>query len=1660
MRTTTSRALGLLGVLAATATMVACSAEITGPSPSISGEPGATSAEDSPTWPGFTCNEQLDTWIELRGADFSPLAVDVISTDKDPRLVLPTVKLARASSPEGEDDGESFEVVLSATPDETTQVRWFSPTLMSFRISPDLMLPAGVYDVTVSNANGESVTREGAFGVMPRPEVAEVREDLQCIAQGERPLTVGGDHFLVRGDERPTVHIGDQDYPVAAAGDCRSLAAVFGTYQFCRTLDITVGQGDMVDGAHDVSVSNIPPGGCDSLPGEDGVRFFVVPPPAAADIQREPICAEQLDYAMMEVTGTNFLKITVDGEERLPAVTVGAQTFAGASVGGCSPLDGPVHEAAEVCTSVVFAVAAGELPAGELPVTVANPLPAGCDSTEAVGLTVLPPPTLAGIAPQPICTAQGDNVMTLTGAGFATVDGAEPTVTIGANTYTGTASDCTVVEGPAIPVQSCTTLAITVPQGDFPDSGSFEVSVTNPDPAGCTTTETVSLVIVPPPTLTAVVPDYFCAETATASLALTGTGFVHIGEALPTVMIADQLVGATDLEGCTAVPGLTDVETCTGLHVEVPAGLTEASYAVAVVNPDPAGCSSVEDVAVQAFGAPTVATVDPALFCSAGAGTAITVTGTNLFTVDGALPSLVFGDVTIVADAVAGCADVDTVDAATVQRCTSLTATVPDSVPTNTYDVVVLNPAPLGCTNADPGQVQTIVAGGPVTVSHDPPVVCRGQFDGELTLNGTGFYAIDGARPTVNLAGAIPVTVNELLGCEAVAGITGVDSCTGISVTIPAGSRDAALSVEVTNPAPADCESSTLEIAIEEPPRIDDVQPLKICSTGGALTLTGDHFADGMTVTLDGVAAVTVVVSSPQQAVATWEGPLAAGLATLVAANPSGCDDTFATEIRVTDGPVVFFVDPPVVYSGIATQVTVFLGNLFGGSVQEVRVTDSNGNVTVLEHTFDAAQPGRVQAVMPLGLPADSYDVTLVDEVNCQGTTADLVRVTDTIEVSVGAITPPFGWTSSVTPVVIETDDPVPNNEVTFDPTPRVYINPENPTADDVAVELRAAILVSPNELNGVVSSGLPIGRYDVIVVNPDGGVGLLESGFEVTAEAPPTVNAVSPGSWQTNNNALPVTVEGANLRDATVTATCIDNNGNALPAPAINTTTDSAAQLTLSVNTSTLSHLSVCVLRITNSDGTYEDFSPITVTNPAGNFVGFRTGMSMQTPRRAPAVVSGVPSRAARFLYALGGDSGAAASALATGEYTLLNRFGEPTGWEPLPADLPAPVTLSKAVRIDDFLYLPGGSDGTGPTADVRRALVLDPLNVPRITSVDFDFLDTGDGLGTGVYTYRVSAVLAADNAANPDGETLASEPQPVFIPDLPQAVVLQLGWPAFADAVSYRIYRSPMPDILFGQEELLAEIPATQTTFLDDGTGTTDPAGTALPIGALGRWHVVASLDTARHSHGVTTLVSPDGPNLRVIYAGGGIGAAGTLSSLEAITIQVNGPRDQVVLGVVGATLPQAKSELELVVADSSNASRVGGTAYVYAMAGKGPGGSSDNTLSFAAIGMGGLPGMFAPISATFNPFRAGYAATIANNTVVAVGGQNGAPNNSGRDGTIAANGDITGSTSLASTGMRERYLMGRATFGGFFYVLGGQTGTEAASATLDFSVLGGVP
>ncbi len=1120
-------------------------------------------------------------------------------------------------------------------------------------------------------------------------------------------------------------------------------------------------------------------------------------------------------------------------------------------------------------------------------------------------------------------------------------------------------------------------------------------------------------------------------------------------------------------------------------------------YTVALRVTDDAGLQSdpaLISLNVTAIPPPQVARVTPPLFC--GEAVTVTVTGENFVEFDGVAPTVILGDEALAIDRLLNCQIFR--QAPLVRRCTALEVTVPSDFPADVYDLRVQNPFPVGCTS--PSSAVLVVAGSPEIDDVEPDPICRGQFTGDLVLTGNGFFE-DGnrnLRPTVRVNGALAV-VQAIDGCREIGGNLRV--CRQLRVRLPPSERDESiLDLSVLNPAPADCEEARFRLIQSEPPDIQDVQPRKICDLGGSLFLTGQSFEAGMTVDLGLDRADEVRINGQGTiAEAVWsrgdEPRLTPGLFTLRATNPSGCFDEFPEQIRVTTGPFVFFVDPPVAFNGITIQATVYLGNLFGGNINRAVLTDSDGDDLDLAFSFDPLRPNRIQVVVPEGLDPDTYDVTLYDDVDCPGTTLDLLRVTDDLSVQITALNPLFGWSEEATGVTAEA-----NPLSGFVSTPRVYLNPSpgdecaideecGPgqgcsrglclgTCQDIidcgpgeacldglcaaqATELRAVGILDASELQGIIDAGQRPGLYDLIAVNPDGSVGLLERAFTVTVEPPPLVDAVSPGSWETNNNALPVTIQGRNLRVAAVSAECLSPNGGLL-VPAITLGNRSATSASITVNTSTLAHLSVCALKVTNDDGSFEEFSPVTVTNPAGNFVGFNAGPLLGQARRAPAVFSGAPSRRARFIYTIGGDGGAPASALASGEFSALNKFGTPGPWRPLPLSLPSGRTLAKAERINDFVYLPGGFDAGigGPTGQVLRARVLNPLEVPVINNVDFEFDEEGQGLATGVYYYRVAAVMNGFHPANPGGEELTSDPQPIFVPNIEQGVTSIIEWTAVPGAASYRIYRNEDPDEPLGNERLLAVVPADARLLRDDGQATPNDE-LPLPLGALGVWHPIATLVTPRLDHGVAVAPNPVDPALFHLIVAGGSNGQSPLNSIEIVTLRVGGPGDQTVTSVqrLANAFPGARAGLEILVATPDNASLLPPQrAVLYILGGLGEREQTD--VFFAPILASGLPAALSTTEA-LRPFRSGYAAAVASNALVTVGGQGNGPSSTGASSELFnSTGALDNWNSLGNTDFTARFQAGRTSFSGFFYVVGGTTDQALASRSMDFSILGGTP
>lgn len=1550
-----------------------------------------------------------------------------------------------------------------------------------------------------------SSTEDVQYYVAGPPTFTNITPQPICTADGDNTMLVEGENFLEITDESgtshwPTVTIGGNVYDTANIGNCSDAPLQDDGMQrptrICTSLEVVIPQGDLAAGDHTVSVTNPLEANCSSADG----NLNIVPPPTVNAITEEIACVAQGQKSFV-VDGSDFL--VIDGNQ--PSVQVAGNTYA-ATVDTASCANSTVNgRSVDTCTSLSFTVPQDDIAPGVVQVSVINPDSAACTSTNTADLTIHPAPTVAAVQPNPLCSDAGGSVE-VTGTDFIVFDGTTPTVTVDGVAHAATAdtaNDCTQIASvTANTVYNCSRLTLDIPATDI-TAGTHVVEVANPSPVGCSSTDSTSLVALAPPTVSGVTETIACNETADTTLTIAGTDFAKTaaGE-LPTVTIGGTAVQTTAANNCTVVTG-TNVETCTEIEVLASAGtLTEGAQAIEVTNPGGGGCVSGSTTDVDVFGVAQVSAVTPSLYCDQQGGTDLTIDGSNFFVVDGNAPSVELGGQTYTATVdTANC----TASGSRVETCTSLTITVPEAdLASGTYDASVINPGPLDCPSSSTAPV--VEAGAPTIASAQPDLVCSNdttfQGSGSVTLTGTNFLVIDGTNPTVNVNG-VAATVSGTANCTSVANPTyTVESCTELTVEVPSSERDVDMLFELANASPADCgQPASFTLPVEPAPLVTAVTPLRICRDGGSIQLDGENFEQGMTVEISGIPADTVTVNSPTSATATWTSSLPPGDRTLTVANPSTCSSDFTQSITVVAGPQVFYVDPPVAYNGINTQVQVYLSGLEGGSISDVTITDSQGNASSVGINFDPNKPNVVQATIPAGIlpqgsTSETFDVTVTDDVDCAGTGNDLLTVTDELTVAVDNIDPPFGWTSSSTGVNVTATDPAPQGQVQFAATPRVYINPVNAGANTLATELSALQFVDATELNGIVPAGMPTGQYDVIVVNPDGTVGLLTNpndpnlgAFEITQDPPPLVDTVTPGSWPTGESALPVTIEGDNFRDPTVEAFC--NDGTTTTAAPITRVAFTTTTIDLTVDTSPLAHLSSCYIVVTNgNDGTYAEYSPVTVFNPAGNFMSFQTGPNLVTARRDPIMSSGQPSRRAKFIYAFGGDDGASANALTSMEASQLDRFGNPTAWWTMPKpynlnvaqnELPHGLTHTEAVRIDDFIYVVGGYEGAtngtdSATTKVLRANVLDPLDVPEITNLELSFGEGILGNDPGTYYYRVSAVLDTGAAHNPGGETLASEPQPVSIPL--NFLKVSLTWASFPDAVEYRVYRTATPNQPVGTEELLAVVPAPQgggpVTYEDTGADTITTGATSLPLGSLGAWHQPTdtggsplALTQARYHHGVTFAPDPDDPGQYFVYATGGGDGTNVFDDYEYFAVTANGPRDQTVSPVTQDTtntLSIARWKAPSLAATPQNS--LVASSYVYALGGAQANGNVTRRNEAALVNPDGSLGAWTMVDDNQRS-RSEYGAAIANNAVAVAGGDGGSTNTTADSSEICnpAEGcvapELVGWNSLSQVNLRLRALPGYVSYNGFFYLTGGyDTGTGAVLDTTDYSVLGGTP
>lgn len=932
----------------------------------------------------------------------------------------------------------------------------------------------------------------------------------------------------------------------------------------------------------------------------------------------------------------------------------------------------------------------------------------------------------------------------------------------------------------------------------------------------------------------------------------------------------------------------------------------------------------------------------------------------------------------------------------------------------------------------------------PALVSAAPAALCINAESAAVELAVSGLVVpTDGALPELLLAGS-PMEAVRVADCRPLAADPSLQQCATVSaaldqLVLPAAGAE----LRLASPEATACGTvQPLVLSVLPPPAVTAVSPELSCVGGTTVVITGDGFGPDTRVTVDGTElAVTILDSRHIQVDVPALDP---GVYDLTVATDGGCAASETVAHEVVAAPEIFFVDPPVTHTDVAVVATAMLTDVTA-EISEVWLTDPSGATVPTEASWDPAVPGQLRVLLPAGMDPGVWGMGFSTTDDCGTSLATAFTVTDELQVAVTEVIPPYAWADDYTPVEVVG----PESTWGLDPfadTPRVYLSARD---GETAEPFAGVGYRSPSRLSGVVPYGLDPGDYDVLVINPDGGLGLLEGGLTVTAQRPPRVDSASPTSLSSSQDTA-VTIRGRGFDTPWVRIKCIENGTLTGRRGVVTDWSEDRIHATLP---SSQWNEALCVLEVNNADGAWSDFASLSVRNPADNLFPFEEGPAMVEARRAPTTLAGRTTPLSRYVYALGGDDGSLAGAKSSVERAPMGVYGDLGDWAVLEGQgtLPVPLTMAAAVRLDDHFYLAGGHDGSAASSKVWRARVLDPLEVPFLESIGLERHD--ETLAAGRWSWRVAATYAADDPTNPGGESLPGEVISVIVPE--DGAAVRLTWTPVPDAVGYRIYRTAAPDAASSDLGFLRDVSAT--TFLDTG-GTVDDSRAPLVEGALGMWAPLPDMLEAREGPCLTLVPDPHPDPVRFhLYAVGGRDETGTvLDSVERLELRVASPREQ----LVGSWVPDAHTLSEARYActgfsvDSQWHDLVEeGESYVLFAGGLTGDGRATGTVDGARVGENGALEDWGPIS-SITPSRGAFAGASVGNNLYVFGGQNGRPSKGGVSANLDADflPDVENWNSLGLSMAEARLHPGWAQESAVLIVAGGETDRAAASASVE--------
>lgn len=1398
------------------------------------------------------------------------------------------------------------------------------------------------------------------------------------------------------------------------------------------------------------------------------------------------------------------------------------------------------------CSQESEALVDYDLPPGLYSVGLKNPNGASAEFPSS--LLAVPPPVVERVEPDLLGVSGGQSV-TVTGEWFIRIGEDNGTLKVdGKLVPIASLEDCrTLPAVRGLTVDACRAATVEIPSGVFA-AGTFDVAVVGPGPNACQSRVKegrVTLTFVGDPRVSSLEPDLVCTAEGGRVMSIVGEDFLVLGGAKPSVVVGDVEIPALTADGCEEVTGVqlqTSAQQCTRLTFSLEEGsLPPGVHSVGVRHPAPAQGLSASTIPLLVVPPPTVLSLSSEALCTAQGERVLELVGEGFIFIDGETPlspAVTLSDegwpmAMVAAEAVPeSCRALeDTVSGARV--CTRATVTLDkNTVGIGTFALSVTNPEPVGCTSTTAPAL--LIVPPPTALAFSPATICN-SADGasSVVLNGSHFTVVGGQSPSLRILDehggnptVVPTVASNCLevGREGlpVSTTESVLECATLSAQIPASVLTGAntYATTVLGIEGVGCEAEPIALQTAEGPTLARVDSAKLCVGGGQLVVDGVNLTSSVVFSLvapggspafPAESAVMSNCSGGRCTRATIDfGLTPAGDFGVQAALAGQCSSVLTQPVRVSRGPLTFGVDPPAMHTDYGTSVSVYVANTDDQQISSVTFfpegEDPVTSPSAMRFTgsdLDLTRAGRAVVRLPSGLAVGSWSAMVELSGGCgQSILRGAMEVVKALTPGLTLqVLPSYGYVNEDVPVTI-------TSTVALDSIPILYLSNANAPS---ATGLVGASLQSPTTIAAVVPAGqLQAGqRYDLLLVGSSNGqrvVSIAPNIWKANARPAPTITSVTPESLPTGTD--DVTVYGTNFQTTTtLQLACFDNEGRSVASPTFTSGPRYVSPTELFFAATFSSTQALCDVIVTNDDGSTFRYSSIVVSNPAQKLGPFGQTSTLHLPRRALGATVARANVTSRFLYAIGGDAGIEATATRIVEMASIDAFGRLGQFKALPPTargsagrvvgpslaLNKPHTYTQAVTIGRWLWVVGGSDGTGAITDVERAFVLDPLNVVKMTDVDIS-LDPTNGLGGGSWLYRVSPVMGPDDPYNPGGELLASEPITVRLPSVIEGgVAVTIRWEQFLSAgvpaAKYNIYRTPNQQRL-GEDDVVwvGQVGGDFLEFTDRGGFPAKPFAHPLPVGSTGVWQTTApdktgaakvnlAMSTPRSGAGVAVMRDPvvrvPGRDVYYLYAVAGNTGTETAVTLdhgtEYMVVEIDrdtqlahvsgfkaGP--QVKLGQTSRGRWQASAFAGSPDSIPYNANR----GYLYFASGLRSTAMAENidySHLFAPITFGsgstpaGQPGNWNEANSSGFGGQAGYAGVFVNGFAYCIGGLasvgilDSCYQSQNQTTTSTTTGSMSNPSSCSVSLNQKRMLSASATASGYLFILGGTTSQAPA-------------